>query len=407
MTEEISPTSPELLAERALLGALLLNAPAVEEVGAWLHPGHFYRLLHRELYGLLLARQRAGHPASAAGATEADRTDWARGTIDQARSLRGFTPDYAHMLIASSPHPAHARAYATLVLEAAVRREVTEHATRLSNSAAAGHHADVVVLVPALDRTLGRCSVVWSSATAEVQGPAYAESWTAPLPRPTTATEEALADEATLINVLMAQPRALPSLAGHLLPGDFADPLHRLVYEAMVDLSERAQPVDALTVLWQARAGASTPAVDLVRVQSLIRHDLPGDPDYWAERLITASVLRTTHTCANQLRDLAADPRRPVAALLGDAEQLVGQLRTATGRIQLDHPAPTGPAATAVPHGQAPVPSGQRQRASTAATAPVPDGRRAPPHGAKEDTYSPPSSHPRSAELPAAGRRRR
>jgi replicative DNA helicase len=410
MAAETIPASPELLAEQALLGALLLNAPAVEVVGAWLHPGHFYRPLHGELYARLLARQRAGHPASAAGSSEEDQTDWAMGTIGQAHSVRGFTPSYGHTLIASCPHPAHARAYATLVLEAAVRRELTEHATRLANSAAAGHHADVVELVPALDRTLGRCSAVWSSATAEDQGPVCTASWAPPRPSAPSATEEALADEATLITVLMAQPRALPSLAGHLLPDDFAGPLHRLVYEAMVDLSERAQPVDALTVLWQVRAFAP-PAPgrggDLAQVWSLVSDGLPGDPGYWAERLITASVLRATQTCANQLRALAADPRRPVAVLLADAEQLVGQLRTATDRIQSDHPAPAGPAVTAVPLDLAPAPSGQRQRASAAATAPAADGRRAPPHGAKEDTHSPPATHPRSAELPATGRRRR
>ncbi|MEY9848466.1 hypothetical protein ABH940_005569 [Streptacidiphilus sp. BW17] len=386
--------SPELMAEQALLGALLLNAPAVEMVGSWLHPGHFYRPVHGELFGLLLARQRAGHPATTPGASAADRTEWAMGTIDQARSVRGFTPSYGHTLIASCPHAAHARAYAALVLDSAVRREVTEHATRLANSAAAGHHADVVELVPALQRTVERCFAVWSAATADVQTPACAATWTTPKPSTAPVAEQALAEEATLLGVLMAQPRALPSLAGQLLPGDFAGPLHRVVYEAMVDLSERAQPIDALTVLWQARAGSPpVPDVDLAQVWTLVSDPLPGDPGYWAERVVIASVLRTTQDCAEQLRALAAAPGRPVSFVLGDAERLLSHLRAAADRIQVERAVPPGPAATSAPR--------------RPAAAPAADGRRAPPHGAKEDTHSPPASHTRPAEPTATGRRRR
>lgn len=407
MTAGLDPNSPELQAEQALLGALLLDATALAPLAAWLHPAHLYRHAHRELYQLLLARRRAGHPATGPDADPDARRDWALGTLDQARSVSGFTPGYGHTLIAACPSAGHAHAYAVLVLEAAVRRELAKHAHRLGSVAATGHHADVVLLVPALERTLARCSAVWTTATAGHQGPACADPPSPVIPRTAPAGARELADEETLIAVLMARPQALAPLAGQLRPGDFAGPLQRLVYEAMVDLSERAEPVDPLTVLWRVRATAPTrPALDLDQVRHVAGREQPGDPGYWAERVILASALRTTLACAEQLRSLAADPRRPVDAVLADARQLLPPLHEATGRVRTDGTAPpAGPAATGTARTTAASRTGPEHR--SAFVLQTADPRRAPPPGAEESAHPASPTHARPAQSPATGRRHR
>jgi len=339
----------ELMAEQALLGALLLDATAVAAIASWLHPAHLYRPVHQQLLQVLVDRDRAGHRATEPDASAEDRRDWALGAIDQASaSATGFTVNYGHTLIAACPAPASANTYAALVLQSAVRRELMVHTHRLGTAAAAGNLADVWLLLRALERTAARCSTAWSQATA----------WHAPLPGPggpATTTEPAaqtadtaLAAEQQLIAVLMEHPHSANDLRPPVRAEDFASPLHRLMFSAIADLSQRSLGVDPLTVMWQVRATApSDPAPDLDQVRQLASQAGAGDPAYWADQVITASVLRTVRAGAEQLHQLAMDPRRSLETVFAEAYRIMPQLHSACARAPTPLPqAPAGPAAT-------------------------------------------------------------
>ena len=57
-----------------------------------------------------------------------------------------------------------------------------------------------------------------------------------------------LGAERSVLGALLISPLQLPDVVELLKPDDFYDRRHRLIYEQMVNLAERNQPVDAITV---------------------------------------------------------------------------------------------------------------------------------------------------------------
>jgi hypothetical protein len=175
-----------------------------------------------------------------------------------------------------------------------------------------------------------------------------------PLPQPAAAnqppvSEELLADEEYLLGVLTAHPDALGELVGWLRPEDFADQGHGRIYRCLGALHHRGEPVDEVTVLWEAQrrgafADSALTAEDVLRLCD--SRSGGGSADHFGEQVIQAALVRTAASAARQVRALADDESLAPGRLIGFAlhalsplEDIRRRWKTATG-VPEPQPAP-------------------------------------------------------------------
>lgn len=361
---------PLLRAEQAVLGAVLLD-PAQLASLAWLEPGHFYRPAHRALFAAMRDLHHAGQPVLDAKGNVP--LDWVTGTVAEAsRNVRGLSPSYAHTLIAACPRPGHAAMYGRMVLEGAIHRTVTEHAVRLHQAARADalqgevdgalHQADVLAGV------LSDLARRWGTQARPVARPA------AETPAPVAPVGERVRqDELLLLDVLTNQPRAMDEVVGWLRPGDFADHAHGQLYRCLGALHHRGEPVDEVTVLWEAQRrglladGTLTP--DAVR--DLCTGVGAGSAEYLGEQILRSSLTRTAATSATAIRAAAEDEALAPGQLIGHALHVLGQLDEVRARWRS---ATDPPASTAAPSPPPPAARVAAAQARSRTRQPVPQG---------------------------------
>lgn len=133
-----------VLAEQALLGALLLRPRNLASVADWLGAEHFYLPPHTALYAAMRHLADNGHPVLADGhPTSEQGLDWlTQATTLGAEQAPGLTPSYVHTLVNVCPQPEHTAAYGRMVLAGHARRSVAEHAARLAHTARDTQDAD-------------------------------------------------------------------------------------------------------------------------------------------------------------------------------------------------------------------------------------------------------------------------
>ena len=135
------------MAEEALLGALLWDPGRVREVMEWLTPDDFYRPAHGDIYTVLVNLTRAGAAADPLTVTKvlADaryHDGPAHHAAAYLHTLLSFTPatpnparDRGPIKFYTGPNISHHVAYARLVLEASVRRQLQGAGIRIGQHA--------------------------------------------------------------------------------------------------------------------------------------------------------------------------------------------------------------------------------------------------------------------------------
>lgn len=343
---------PLLRAEQAVLGAVLLD-PGQLAALSWLAPAHFYRPVHRALFAAMRKLQPEGRP------TLMDKgevpLEWVTDTVAEAgQHVRGLTASYAHALIASCPRPGHAPVYGRMVLEGAIHRTVTQHAVRLYQAARADalqgevegalHQADVLADV------LADLARRWGT---EPRPLAPAQSRAEATVPPPTSTEKALQDEQILLSVLVNQPAAMDEVVLWLRPGDFAEAGHGRLYRCLGALHHRGEPIDQLTVLWEAqRRGLLADGVLTdEQVGGICEGFGVGSAEFLGEQIMRSSLTRTAATSAGAIRALAEDEALAPGWLISHALHALGPLDEvrARWRTATDEPATTPLPATADP----------------------------------------------------------
>ncbi|MFJ4093978.1 DUF3987 domain-containing protein [Kitasatospora sp. NPDC089913] len=114
----------DLQAERAVLGALMLNPAALGDVAAVMDVGDYYRPAHETIHRAILDLGEAADPITV--------TDALRRSGDLGR-IGG--PAYVSGLVSATPTVANAEYYAAIVRETAKRRRLIEAGTRLVQAA--------------------------------------------------------------------------------------------------------------------------------------------------------------------------------------------------------------------------------------------------------------------------------
>ncbi|MEE4543634.1 DnaB-like helicase N-terminal domain-containing protein [Streptomyces sp. V4-01] len=379
---------PLLQAEQAVLGAVLLDPGQLDHLD-WLEPAHFYRPAHQALFAALRHLRSKGQPVLAADGTVP--LAWVSDAVTEAgKHMRGVTPVYAHTLVSACPRPEHAPVYGRMVLEGAIHRTVTEHAVRLHQIARADvvrgeventlHHVDVLAAV--LDDLARRWGTEPRPAT-----PAPAIASSDPLPTGAQAVAE---NEQLLLATLTERPSGMDEVVGWLRPQDFAAPAHGQLYRCLGALHHRGEPVDQVTLLWEAqrRGLLADGTVTGEQITAICQGVGPGSAQWLGEEVIRSSLLRTAASAARTLRDLAsADALAPgplinhsLAALvvLDDVRR---RWTTATG--------PPAPPPTRSEPAVGPAPAQVRAaRARSTPPAPVPPLAAVPPIPANGETPS-------------------
>ena len=328
-------------AEQATLGALLLHPDMIGQVSGWLRASDFATNWHTHVYAALLDRHAAGDRINAE--TIAADVGQRTGTL-AGDGLRVID------LLTTAPVRPQPGAYARMVAEAGLRREVCAQGILLRAGALQTVLSDdpqpltsACLMVDAGLDTVGRR---WADTHGRPR-----PSSTAPIPlrgRPLSLELRTGADkylsafpgrdpvvervhQVELIAALIAHPDALPDVAAWLTPTAIHDPGWRAVYGAACHLAGRGAPIDVLTVAWTAAVlepcGVPVPSINELRdAVDLGWHDHPRR----AARLVAGEHVRAlADTAADQLTARSADPATSVDDLIESAHSFTTALRRA------------------------------------------------------------------------------
>lgn len=317
---------PLLHAEQAVLGAVLLDPGQLDHLD-WLEPEHFYRPAHQALFAALRHLRSQGQPALAADGTVP--LAWVTDAVAEAgKHTRGLTSVYAHVLVSACPRPAHAPVYGRMVLEGAIHRTVTEHAVRLHQIARAdavrGEAVATLRQVDVLAAVLEDLARRWGSEPRPASpAPALVPA------RPAPAEAQAVADnEQLLLAILTERPSGVDDVVGWLRPEDFTDRAHGELYRCLGALHHRGEPIDQVTLLWEAqrRGLLADNTVTGEQITALCDGIGPGSAQWLGEELARSALLRTAAATAHTIRDLATTDALSPGPLINQALAVLGVL---------------------------------------------------------------------------------
>ncbi|MFF5456180.1 DnaB-like helicase N-terminal domain-containing protein [Streptomyces sp. NPDC012950] len=335
-------------AEQAVLGAVLLDPGQLSHL-EWLAPDHFYRPVHQALFAALRKLRDDGHPA-----VEGEGLvplSWVTDAVDEAGlHVRGLTASYGHLLVSACPRPAHAPVYGRMVLEGAIHRTVTQHAIRLHQEARAGalrgevagalHYADVLTgVLTDLARRWGTEPRPVAPATSQAPDPPAL---------PLAQADRVAEDEEFLLAVLVERPGAMGEVVDWLRPGDFADPVHGQLYRCLGALHHRGEPIDRITLLWEAqrRGLLADGTLSEDRFAAICDGVGAGDAEWLGKQVMRSSLTRTAAAAARAVRALAEDEALAPGRLINHALHAVGPLDEIRARWQTAHGRPASRAPT-------------------------------------------------------------
>ncbi|MFF6772805.1 DnaB-like helicase N-terminal domain-containing protein [Streptomyces sp. NPDC012637] len=317
---------PVHYAEQALLGALLL-APTLLEDLAEVEPASFANPFHAAVFAAMRTVRAPEREAHRAG------PDWLNVVLAKAQTeAAGLTPSFLHTLISACPRPNHAPAYAAMVRSEHARRTVRLHAEKLAQAAAdttvpdrPGH---ALAAADALARHLDELASRFPSHSSPM--PRTPPPSSAP---PPTDTEGDLEAEQCLLASGVAWPVYVKEMRW-LSVDDFLHPVHAGLWQCVTALAHRGDPVDPVTVLWEAQhrsvlAAGITPADTLALLSTPV-----GSPDYWGERLVERTLLTRARHVADRVTAYADDRANSVHQLVTGSRRALADLHAVRSRWQ-------------------------------------------------------------------------
>ncbi|CAM5328244.1 hypothetical protein SAVIM338S_00872 [Streptomyces avidinii] len=356
---DIPPNPPVYFAEQALLGGLLLDPHRIKTIGPT-GPEHFASAIHRAIFAAIAAL-----PAPSAD-LHAKEPVWITAVLAHARPhARGLTPSYLHALAGACPNPAHAPAYARMVRSDHARRTVLLHAGLLVQAATDRGLPDPATVV--LNRADALTTLLDQLAGSFPSHPGSLPR-TAPPALPGLRVGPEVADEEQLLlSTATAYPEALASMRW-LRPEDFTTALYGGLYRCLTSLASRGEPVDKVTVLWEAQQnGLLTSTFGPQEALELL--DSPaGPPEHWGEQILRRALLRHAHLAGLHVQAFAQDLTNTPHQVITGSRRALAQFAGVRARWQhathqSTSPRPPVPASRAGP-------SPQRTRAPAASPRP-------------------------------------
>ncbi|MGW2051624.1 DnaB-like helicase N-terminal domain-containing protein [Streptomyces sp. NPDC001858] len=350
---ETHPPPPLHYAEQALLGALLLEPHRLTDT-AGVGPDSFSDAAHGALFAAIRALP-APDPLP-----HAPYVGWLNAVLAAAREQApGLTAAYLHTLIQACPWPKHAPAYARMIEAEHARRRLQTAAERLVRTV---HDASLPHPAQTVLAEADALAAVVDDIAARFPPRAGVLPRTAAPPPPvepdhTTAVEE----ERLLLATATAHPGGIESVRW-LLPGDFTRPLHAGLWQCLTALARRGEPIDPVTVLWEARQrGLLDDGSEPGEVLRMLAEPA-GSTEHWGERALQRSLLATADHTGRRIEAYVGDPANTPFQLVVGARRLladIGAVRArwqhATSTVPPPRPRPApptraGPPPTTSPH---------------------------------------------------------
>ncbi len=351
--DAIAPAQPVFHVEQALLGALLLDPHRLDDVSG-IAADSFSTAAHATLYAAITSLPRPD-PAE-----HAKNTTWLDRVLAIAREqARGLTASYLHTLIQVCPWPSHTPAYARMVEAEHARRRLQTAAERLVHTVHDVSLPHPVQTVLAEADALAAVVNNIANRFPPRAGVLPRTTTTPPLAAPDPA--EAVEEEQILLATATAYPADINSVPW-LLPDDLTLPLHAGLWQCLTALARRLEPVDPVTVLWEAQQrGLLDDGSEPGEVLRMLAEPA-GSVEHWGERALQRSVLATAEHTGRRIEAYASDPATtPLQLVVGARRALADiaavrtrwQHATGTATPQRRRPAPTtraGPPTTKVAH---------------------------------------------------------
>ncbi|MGW2677546.1 DnaB-like helicase N-terminal domain-containing protein [Streptomyces sp. NPDC001436] len=229
---------------------------------------------------------------------------WLTAILEYARpAARGLTAAYLHQLVSACPDPAHAEHLVHTAGDPMLEDQPTAALTAADK------------LAGVLDHLAGRFPA-HSSTLPRTPAPAH------PVRDPGT---EDVEDERLLLAALCNRPRPAEAVR-RLQAGDFAEPLHGRLFGCLLNVERRGDPVDPVTVLWEAQhQGLITTALPPAELLGMLAGGSTVAPEHWAELVLRRAMLARAHTTG-----------LTVLAYTQDHTNTTGQLLTGTRRALAD-----------------------------------------------------------------------
>ncbi|MFE4664512.1 DnaB-like helicase N-terminal domain-containing protein [Streptomyces sp. NPDC056716] len=308
---------PVFHAEQALLGALLLDPHRLADLSG-ITAASFSRATHCALFAAI-STLPPPDPAE-----HARNAKWLDQVLVTAREqARGLTASYLHTLIHVCPWPRHTPAYARMIEAEHARRRLEAAAERLVHTV---HDASFPQPVRTVLAEADELATVVDGIAARFPPRAGTLPRTpAPPPVPSTGHTEATEEEQLLLATATAHPADIEAVRW-LLADDFTHPPHAGLWQCLTTLARRHEPVDPVTVLWEAQQrglldAGSTPG-DVLR--------LLAEPalcvEHWAERTLQRSLLATADHTARRIQAYARDPANTPFQLVTGARRALADL---------------------------------------------------------------------------------
>ena len=274
-------TSLTQQAELALIGALLASDDIAVEL-RYLRVEDFADRIHGTLFEVITDLRY-------------DRPDLTGDSLVTAVALRvdtrGIDTAWLTDVRDDCPEPAHVAAYARMVQAAGFRRDVAEHAERITTTAALTTDIDGAAHLTKLADALARQAQVYAAFHTLERADdrptvAPVDAWRV------TAEEELLAD-------LLQHPEQAADLAVFVHSDTFTTPQRQEVFETLVRLGYDGEPIDEVIACWE-----------MARIRALVpfQPDPPPEPD--VALLHRLANTRTTRSAIETGRDLIADDIR-------------------------------------------------------------------------------------------------
>ncbi|MET9185161.1 DnaB-like helicase N-terminal domain-containing protein [Streptomyces tendae] len=340
--DDLPPAQPVHYAEQALLGALLLDPHRLTEIGD-LDADQFGNHAH----GALFQAMRTAPPP----APEDHRSDpaWLNTVLDAARPhAPGLTASYLHTLIQVCPWPKHAPTYARMVQADHARRTMLIHAERLVQTAADTTLPNPAATTLAQADTLGQFLDTLAGRFAS--HPGSLPRTEVPATRAGQRGEEPIDEERLLLATATAHPAELKDMRW-LQPDDFTLPLHAGLWQCLTALVHNGEPVDAVTMLWEAQhRGLLADDIDPRHLIDLLSTPV-GSPEYWGERVLQRALLGRASDVGTRIAAYAQDPANTPHQLITGSRRALADLtalRTRWTRSASPSPAPRAPRGPAV-----------------------------------------------------------
>uniref|UniRef100_A0AAU2JZD9 Replicative DNA helicase n=1 Tax=Streptomyces sp. NBC_00049 TaxID=2903617 RepID=A0AAU2JZD9_9ACTN len=345
---DIPPNPPVHFAEQALLGGLLLDPHRIKTIGP-LGPDHFASAIHRAIFAAMAAL-----PAPSPD-LHAKEPVWITAVLAHARPhARGLTPSYLHALAGACPDPAHAPAYARMVRSDHARRTVLMHAGLLVQAATDPGLPDPAAVT--LRRADALSALLDHLAASFPSHPGSLPRTPPPAPPDHQESPEAAGEEQLLLSTAAAYPADLASMRW-LRPEDFTTELYGGLYRCLTSLASRGEPVDKVTVLWEAQQqGLLTAVFGSPEALELLATPA-GTPEHWGEQILRRSLLHHAHLTGLHVQAFTQDlTNSPHQVITGSRRALAhlavvrARWQQATGRTPAGRrPTPPVPASRAGP----------------------------------------------------------